>query len=79
MPIEYNGRIVGVLECINKLDDLKFTADDLSLVQEMANEAASVLHNKYMESALRVMFCLFLFVFHFVFFSCQMRSGLISQ
>ena len=54
VPIKYNGKIIGAMECINKNDGAYFTKADEQLLAKMANGAAPSLQNKFMESALRI-------------------------
>ena len=54
VPIKYNHRIIGAMECINKLHGECFSEADAVLLTQMAEETAPSLQNKFMESALRI-------------------------
>jgi len=54
VPIQYSKRIIGALECINKSNGECFSEADVSLLNQIAEETASSLQNKFMESALRI-------------------------
>eukprot|EP01084_Bolivina_argentea_P296382 510444_1 len=54
VPIKYNNRIIGALECINKTNGEYFSEADVILLNKMAQETAPSLQNKFMESALRI-------------------------
>merc|ERR1719249_547961 len=54
VPIQYNRRIIGAMECINKTNGELFSEADALLLNQMAKETAPLLQNKFMESALRI-------------------------
>ena len=45
VPLISQGEVVGILEAINKNDDLPFTADDLQILEGFASQAAVAIHN----------------------------------
>ena len=56
VPIIYKGKIIGAMECINKLQQNFFTNHDLLLLTQCAEECAPILQSKFRESALRLIF-----------------------
>jgi len=54
VPIKYNDKIIGAMECINKENGQYFSSADVLLLNKMAQETAPSLQNKFMESALRI-------------------------
>eukprot|EP00484_Ammonia_sp_Unknown_P028737 CAMPEP_0197045700 /NCGR_PEP_ID=MMETSP1384-20130603/21506_1 /TAXON_ID=29189 /ORGANISM="Ammonia sp." /LENGTH=865 /DNA_ID=CAMNT_0042477355 /DNA_START=40 /DNA_END=2637 /DNA_ORIENTATION=+ len=54
VPIKYNDKVIGAMECMNKLTDEPFNETDESLLIKVAGQLAPSLQNKFMESALRI-------------------------
>lgn len=45
VPLIYKGRVIGVLEAINKRDDAPCTTQDIDLLQALASQAAVAIEN----------------------------------
>lgn len=48
VPLRENGRVIGVLQAINKAEGV-FTHEDLKLVMAFANQIAGIIHRKNLE------------------------------
>ena len=48
VPLRENGKVIGVLQAINKADGV-FTHEDLKLVMAFANQIAGIIHRKNLE------------------------------
>ncbi len=53
VPLATRGKVVGVIEVLNKLDEDGFTADDLDTLMAVATTAAMVIEGKRAEEELR--------------------------
>lgn len=56
VPVMTKGRVVGVLQAINKLDDRKFTEDDRQSFEALANQVAIAIENAKLYDQLRQTF-----------------------
>src|SRR5690606_24682778 len=45
VPLEIKGRIIGVLQVLNKRSDIGFTREDLDLMRTLASQAAIAIEN----------------------------------
>jgi HD-GYP domain-containing protein (c-di-GMP phosphodiesterase class II) len=55
-PVTSKGRVLGVLQAMNKLNDRKFTSDDLKALESLANQVAIAIENSMLYDKLRQTF-----------------------
>jgi signal transduction histidine kinase len=53
VPLQVRGRVIGVLEVLNKQDDLPYTTHDLALLTTLAGQAAVAIDNARLYRSLR--------------------------
>jgi signal transduction histidine kinase len=53
VPLQVRGRVIGVLEVLNKQDDLPYTTHDLALLTTLAGQAAVAVDNARLYRSLR--------------------------
>jgi signal transduction histidine kinase len=53
VPLVYRGTTIGVLEAINKIGDLSYTDDDVSILETLAGQAAIAIHTTHLRQEVR--------------------------
>jgi signal transduction histidine kinase len=48
-PLVYRGTTIGVLEAINKIGDIDYTDDDISILETLASQAAIAIHTTHQQ------------------------------